>query len=149
MTVNVARSGVDGKTPYELRCGRKWRKRLRNMAKSASGYRWENATRVPRLLGRMGVFLTMLNGGVGSDVYLIGTPQGVKKARAFKQMPGPFCWDVEFYLAVVESPWDWDGPTTAALRVVITNVAVPLTMPDAGAPAQPRRVYIRRHIELL
>jgi hypothetical protein len=91
----------------------------------------------------------MQNGGVGCDVYLMGTPRGVCRARAFKQMPEPLCWNVEFYLAVVGAPWGWDGPTTASLRVVIPNVSVPLTMPDAATPAQPRRVYIRRHNELL
>ena len=64
-------------------------------------------------------------------------------------MPEPLCWDVEFYLASVGAPWDWDGPTTAQVRVVIPSVGVPMTMPDAAAEAQPRRVYIRRHIELM
>ena len=77
-TINWFRPGLDGKTPYELRVGRKfrrpvapWRQKVwwmsaqKHVSRISAESRWQE-----------GIFLGILGGGVGASDYAIGTPDG-------------------------------------------------------------------------
>ena len=83
-TINWFRPGLDGKTPYELRVGRKfqrpvaqweqkvwWMSAGKDVSRISAGSRWQE-----------GIVLEILGGGVGASDYAIGTPDGVQPARA-------------------------------------------------------------------
>ena len=83
-TINWFRPGLDGKTPYELRMGRKFRRPVapwelkiwwvsakKHVSRICAESRWQER-----------IFLGIFGGGVGASDYAIGTPDGVQPARA-------------------------------------------------------------------
>ena len=107
-TINWFRPGLDGKTPYELRVGRKFR---RPVAPWEQMVWWMSAKKhVSRISAESrwqeGIFLGILDGGVGASDHAIGTPDGVQPARAIKMVPEIDAWDIELLLAVKGLPWD-------------------------------------------
>ena len=107
-TINWFRPGLDGKTPYELRVGRKFR---RPVAPWGQKIWWMSAKKhVSRISAESrwqeGIFLGILRGGVGASDFAIGTPDGVQPARAIKMVPEIDAWDIELLLAVKGLPWD-------------------------------------------
>ena len=86
-SVNIARIGADGKTPYELRFGRRWRREVAQFGEKAmwmspgkhsggGATQWQQD----------GCFLGLILGGAGSCNWRIGTPDGLKEARCFKRL---------------------------------------------------------------
>ena len=115
-TINWFRPGLDGKTPYELRAGRKFRRPVapwgqkvwsmsakKHVSRISAESRWQE-----------GIFLGILGGGVGASDHAIGTPDGVQPARAIKMVLEIDAWDIELLLAVKELPWDRRRADTAA-----------------------------------
>ena len=86
-TINRFRPGLDGKTPYELRVGRKFR---RPVAPWGQKVWWMSAGKHVSISAESrwqeGIFLGILGGGVGASDYAIGTPDGVQPARAIKMI---------------------------------------------------------------
>ena len=106
-TFSWFRPGLDGKTPYELRVGRMFR---RPVAPRGQKVWWMSAKKhVSRISAESrwqeGIFLGIL-GGVGASDYAIGTPDGVQLARAIKMVPEIDARDIELLLAVKGLPWD-------------------------------------------
>jgi hypothetical protein len=148
-TINVTRVGVDGRTPYELRYGKKFRRPVapwgqkvhwmptgKLVSRTAAESRWKE-----------GIFLGLY--WRGPNDYAVGTPDGVMAARAIKLMPEEDAWDSELVLAVKGVPWD-RMKAEAAERILMPRVAVAVDLPPPPEPAEqrPRRVYIRRDVEL-
>ena len=77
-TINWFRPGLDGKTPYELRVGRKFR---RPVAPCGQKVWWMSAKKhVSRMSAESrwqeGIFLGVVGGRVGASDHAIGTPAG-------------------------------------------------------------------------
>ena len=154
-TVNWYRPGVDGKTPYERRYGRRFRRPIAPWGQKV----WYMPT--GKLVSRIGAdsrwregcFLGVLGGGGGANDYAIGTPDGVITARAIKLMPAAEAWDVELLLSVRGLPWDRMKRVAAAPRAFLPGV-LPMVPAAAMPPAPrapevlPRRVYIREKVEI-
>ena len=146
-TINWFRP-LDGKTPYELRVGRKFR---RSVAPWRQKVWWMSAKKhVSRISAESqeGIFLGILGGGVGASDHAIGTPDGVQPAPAIKMVLKIDAWDVELLLAVKGLPWD-RGRAEPAARIRLPAPEVPpehVLPPPVGEPAgtRSRRVYIRR-----
>ena len=154
MTINWYRPGVDGKTPYEKRFGKKFR---RPMAVWGQKVLWMAPGKQESRIGadsrwKEGIFLGILGAGGGSQDYAIGTHDGVVPARAFKPVLGGDAWDRELLLAVKGLPWDRRRQNVAVRIEIPASVPLPdgfLPPPLAteGTPV-PRRVYIRKDIEI-
>ena len=148
-TINWFRPGLDGKTPYELRVGRKFRRPVapwgqkvwwmsakKHMGRISAESRWQK-----------GIFLGILGVGVGASDYAIGTPDEVQTARAIKFVPESDAWDVELLLTVKGLPWDRRRADPAArLRLPARAHLAATCGRTCGARA--RRVYIRRDVEI-
>ena len=107
-TINWFRPGLHGKTPYELRVERKFR---RPVAPWGQKVWWMSAKKHVSSISaesrwQEGIFLGILRGGVGASDYAIGTPDGVQPARAIKMVPEIDAWGIELLLAVKGLPWD-------------------------------------------
>ena len=89
LCINVGRRYADGKTAFELRCGRSWKRSLCNFVERAkwlpSGKR-EGTDHADFCME--GIFLGVLIGPKSTtDDFLIGTPPGVFQARAIRRYP--------------------------------------------------------------
>ena len=106
MSINLDRAGVDGRTPYELRYGRSFKRALvlwgqkvqcmrpgRLVSRAPSDSRWEE-----------GVFLGIRIGDARHGTYIVGIPAGVTEARAVKPVIPSEQWDVELLLAIRAVP---------------------------------------------
>ena len=151
-TINWYRVGTDGKTPFQRRTGKGFK---RVVAPFGQKVLWmEPGKLVSRIESdsrwKEGIFLGVIGGGLGANNYAIGTPEGVKAGRAIKLVPQEECWDSELLLSVKGLPWDRQrrDPTT---RIVVPGSSPVAVLPPAPVPAQPpgpRRVYIRRDVEI-
>ena len=153
-TVNWFRPGTDGKTPYELRYGKKMR---RPVAPFGQKVWWMSAQKHVSRIGsesrwQEGIFLGIFGVGMGAADYAIGTPEGVKAGRAIKLVPEVDAWDVELLLAVKGLPWDRRrADPSATVRLPITTMPAEsmLPPPPCAAPVpNARRVYIRKDVEI-
>ena len=101
-TINLFRPGLDGRTPCELRVGRKFRRLVapwwqkvwwmsakKHVSRISAESRWQE-----------GIFLGILGGGVDASDYAFGTPDGVQTAQPIKFVPESDAWDIELLLAV-------------------------------------------------
>ena len=107
LCINVGRRYADGKTAYELRCGRSWKRALCNFAERVmwlpSGKR--DGTDVADYCME-GIFLGVLIGPKSlTDDFIIGTPTGVYLARAVRRYPECNQWRIADVLAVRGTPW--------------------------------------------
>ena len=99
--------GLDGKTPYELRYGKRWRRELVQFGERVM---WITPGKHPG--GGVspwkdnGAFFGIVNLGAGSTDYWIGTPGGAVKARQVKRLAPSEQWDVELFFATKGTPWD-------------------------------------------
>ena len=102
-----------------------------------------------------GVFLGVID---RSDELMIGTTEGVIKARSWKRLTLPERSDSAFFLKCIGTPWE-PVPSQPGLADVpiTTHISAPLTLPreelPPPAPAEPtpktaRRTYIRKDEEL-
>ena len=107
-TINWFRPGLDGKTPYELRVDRKfrrlvapWRQKVwwmsaeKHVSRISAESRWQEGN----------FFRGILGGGVGVSGCAIETPDGMQTARAIKLVLESDAWDIELLLAVKGLPW--------------------------------------------
>ena len=97
-----------------------------------------------------GIFLGVIGGGLGVNNYAIGTPEGVRAGRAIKLLPQEECWDSELLLSVKGLPWDRlrRDPTVRIVVPGSSPVAVLPPIPAGIRPNLPKRVYIRREVEI-
>ena len=97
----------------------------------------------------------------GSAEILVGTAQGVVKARSFKRLPADGRADLAAFRAVTGVPWrpvpgdagedvpsDIPGFIKAGARPVVPEELLPPQL-DGESGGAPRQVYIRRNVELL
>ena len=153
-TINWFRPGVDGKTPFELRMGRRMR---RAIAPFGQKVWWMTAQKHVSRIGaesrwQEGIFLGIFGAGMGASDYAIGTPEGVQAGRAIKLLPVRDAWDSELLLAVRGLPWDRKR-VDRTIRVVLPTPPGP---PESALPPRPRdpeapsarRVYIRKDVEI-
>ena len=106
LCINVGRRYADGKTAFELRCGRSWKRSLCNFGERVmwlpSGKR-EGVDKADFCME--GIFLGVLIGAKSlTDDFLIGTPQGVHTARAVRRYPDCSQWKLADVLAVRGTP---------------------------------------------
>ena len=142
-TINWFRPGLDEKTPYELRVGRKFRRPVvlsgqkvwcmsakKHVSRISAESRWQE-----------GIFLGILGSGVGAIDYAFGTLDGVQPARAIKMVPEIDAWDIELLLAVKGLPRHRRRADPAA-RIRLPAPEVPpehVLPPSVGEPAGPDR----------
>ena len=111
-TINWFRPGLDGKTPYELRVGRKFR---RPVAPWRQKVWWMSAKKyVSRISDESrwqeGIFLGILGGGVGASDNAIGTPDGCSRPEqsrwCLRSMPGTLncCWQSRDFPGIIGGP---------------------------------------------
>jgi len=93
-----------------------------------------------------------------SNEYVIGTPEGCVKSSNIKRVPKEFARDPTLFNQVQGSPWKLsptaesglsqeDIPTRIAVRAQVASHELPGPI-GRGADAGPRKVYIRRNVEL-
>ena len=101
-----------------------------------------------------GIFLAFVD---RSNEYLIGTPEGVVKSSNAKRLTKADARDPELFVSIRAQPWKLSDSAETGERhddvpVRLSVIPrVPVTeLPRAarGPEAEPRRVYIRRNVEL-
>ena len=140
-TINWFRPGLGGKTSYELRVGRKFR---RPVAPREQKVWWMSAGKhVSRISAESrwleGIFLGILGRGVGASDYAIGTPEGCNRPEqsrwCLKLMHGTSnCWDRR------------RADPAARIRLSAPEVQPEHVLPPpVGEPAGPRSRRVYRH----
>lgn len=147
--INRTKKGTDGKTAWELRKGRPYRKALVPFAEKVlflpAGKR--NQSRAVAKF-QMGIFLGLQD---NSDEMVVGTPKGVVKARTVKRLSTETARDPEFLLSVKGVPWcPIPGePNNTEVRTRIDPLPVEDLLPvGPREPVVDKAVYIRRDVEL-
>jgi len=155
--LNRAQRGLDGRTAYELRRGKPYRKALPPPGEKVLYL--PAGKRVSRLEDRWkpGIYLGIID---NSDELIVGTKEGVFRARSVKRLTLDERKDPEFLNAIVGTPWkpvptdaaaaDGEIPPAMGIRVVVDPIVGPadLPAPVGDGQGQPRRLYIRREVEL-
>ena len=102
-----------------------------------------------------GVFLALTD---VTDEYIIGTAKGCVKSNNVKRVPEEDARDLEMVKAIRGQPWKLsptmeagtrtqDLPVRISMAPVVQDQALPQSV-GRGADAGPRRLYIRRDVEL-
>ena len=107
LCINVGRRYADGKTAYELRCGRSWKRNLGNFVERVM---WLPTGKRPGVNAAdwcmEGVFLGIAIGANSdTDDFIIGTPNGVETGRAIRRYPEVNRWRIADVLAAKGTPW--------------------------------------------
>ena len=79
-SVNLARRGRDGRTPYELRTGRAWRRPLPRFGEKVLWRSTPGAMAPGRTEWQTGVFVGLQNGGLGNDSLMVASHAGAQKS---------------------------------------------------------------------
>ena len=154
------RSSKDNRTAYELRKGRPYRRKLPMYAEAVLYLRVAEKRRRRKFEDRWatGIYLGLVE---RSNMVLIGTPEGVRKVNCIKRLPRIQAKDPLLAQSVKGYPWSLsegarvaDGDDEAAVMVatepIVPEEDLPPPLPrlPRGPEALPRRVYIRREVEL-
>jgi hypothetical protein len=151
--ISRAQRGLDGRTAFELRRGKPYRKPLPSITEAAMYL--PTGKRVSTLRDRwlVGLFLGVQD---CSDEVVIGTEMGVFKARSIKRMEPTLRGNADLLGKIKGSPWDpVPGSIVDSQPDVIVRVVADKVVPEADLPPPvrkpegvPRRLYIRREVEL-
>ena len=155
--------GADGRTAYSRSRGKPWKRELPTFAECIMYLPTDrNRGHLNKLEARFrgpGVFLGVM---MGTGELFVGTDAGVLTVFGFKRMPRPSRFDKIVLDKFVGVPWKM-GPTMPRIsghdHQVEVNIeaAAPDDLPLAERsvadavlkdPSAPRRVYIRREVEL-
>ena len=104
----------------------------------------------------IGIYLGLVE---RSNMFLVGTPNGVVKVNCIKRMPMNQAKDPELLKGIRGYPWRLTPgdvqneprgvPTMVASEPVVPEDELPPRLPrEREAEVAPRRVYIRRNVEL-
>jgi hypothetical protein len=152
-TINIGRRGQDGRTAWELRHGRAFKRKV--VAFSEKAMYLPGGKRASRLEDKFfeGIFLGF---SMRTDEALVGTRDGVVRARTIRRLGPAQRGEKELLNAIKGVVWK-PVPSSAADVIpvvimadpVVGPVALPLE-PEAHVPGPhgPRRVYIRKDKEL-
>jgi len=152
--------GKDGRTPWELSRGKPYRRRLLPfgetclfmVVKGSGARQYKLDTRWQK-----GVYVGIVK---RSDELIVLTPQGVRKARSIRRLPGEERHDKAFLESCKGVPWDKQGKgqveeepveiLPAGIEAPVVHDTVPIVEPVAANKAEPamRRTYIRSNVEL-
>ena len=155
MSINVGRRGADGRTAYELRYGRAFRRELAIFGEKVlylpSGQ--EKVKLADKFHEGLYIGITQR-----TDESLIATKLGIVRCRTFKRLPEGQRGDRELLAAVVGTPWTpvpsqaGDDEIPVVIRVNAAAVVRPEELPPPIVPRGPellgRRVYLRGRKEL-
>ena len=89
LCINVGRRYADGRTAYELRCGRSWDRSLSHFGECFMWRPTGKRTGVHAVDWCMEVFFlgVLIGANSSTEDFLIGTPNDVKTAGAFRRYP--------------------------------------------------------------
>ena len=142
--MNVGRRYADGKTAFELRCGRSWKRSLCNFAECVMWVPTGKRRGVERADFCMeGIFLGVLIGPkCTTDDVLIGTLACVYQARAVRRYPEVNQWRLADVYAVRGTPWCREpivgtGKEPLFHGQIPTRVELPPTIPRGEQRADP------------
>ncbi len=150
----------DNRTAYELRKGRPYRRKLPPFAEAVMFLKVAPTKRRRKYEDRWatGIYLGLVE---RSNMLLVGTPEGVKKVNCVKRLGVTQAKDPELAKAIKGYPWATESGVEGhavdpgdANVIVATEPIVPeeelpprLAQPRE-AEGVPRRIYIRREVEL-
>ncbi|CAK0896643.1 unnamed protein product, partial [Prorocentrum cordatum] len=153
---NRGQVGSGGRAPYELRNGRAYKRALPAFGEEA--FYLPVGKRESRLVGRWleGVFYGIRD---DSDEVYVATPKGVMRARSVKRMPLAARSDRALFSELQGAPWrpvPGQGGEGLEVPPAMAKVAADQVVPDVDlppvpgpvGPPAPRRVYIRKGVEL-
>ena len=154
---NRGQRDANGRTPYELIKGKPYRRQLPAFAEKI--FYLPSGKRVSRLVDRWleGIFLGIVD---RSDEIFVGTSVGVFRARSFKRMPLSARVDKTLFSEIKGVPWDpvpgslteGNEAPAAAIKIVadavVPDAGLPPPVRVVGDPPAPKRVYIRKEVEL-
>ena len=138
--INRRRIGPDGRTAYELRKGRPFKKPLPTFAEKILFFIPGSTKGPARVEPRWedGVFLGISD---RSDELFVGTPDGVHRARTVRQREATERFDAAFLDKLAVRPWD---TITPARQPIVVLPDIPVGAPAANVPAAARRVYLTK-----
>ena len=156
MSINVGRRGPDGRTAWELRHGRPWKRLMAPFSERVlylpGG---KGASRLEQRY-RPGLFMGVLP---RSDEVLIATEHGIVRARSFRRLPPEQRGDAEALNAIRGTPWrpvpsepQEGGEIPVAISVearpVVPAERLPTATAESAGRGATRQVYLRRAREL-
>ena len=157
--LNRAQRAVkDNRTAYELRKGGPYKRKLPPFAEAVMYLRVAEKRMRQKFEDRWntGIYLGLVE---RSNMVLVGTPNGVVKVNCIKRLPMNQSKDPELLKSIRGYPWrltprdvqnePGEVPTMVASEPVVPEDELPPRLPrEREAEVAPRRVYIRRNVEL-
>ena len=157
--LNRAQRAVkDNRTAYELRKGRPYKRELPPFAEAVMYLRVAEKRMRQKFEDRWntGIYLGLVE---RSNMVLVGTPNGVVKVNCIKRLPMNQARDPELLKSIRGYPWrltpgdvqnePGEVPAMVASEPVVPEDELPPRLPrEREAEVAPRRVYIRRNVEL-
>ena len=147
--LNIGRRGPDGCTPHFRLRGKEYRRALPPFGEKVNFM--FAGKRESRLQDRWGVglYLGLIS---RSSLYLVGTKEGVHRARTIKRMIITERADADLLNTFIGVPWMLQ-PGAIAMQPTIIYAepeveASELPPIPERAAARPRQVYLRKHVEL-
>ena len=148
----------DKRTAYELRKGRPYKRKLPPFAEAVMYLRVAEKRTRQKFEDRWntGIYLGLVE---RSNMVLVGTPNGVVKVNSIKRLPMNQAKDPELLKSIRGYPWrltpgdvqnePGEVSTMVASEPVVREDELPPRLPRVReAEVEPRRVYIRRNVEL-
>ena len=148
----------DNRTAYELRKGRPYKRELPPFAEAVMYLRVAEKRMRQKFEDRWntGIYLGLVE---RSNMVLVGTPNGVVKVNCIKRLPMNQARDPELLKSIRGYPWrltpgdvqnePGEVPAMVASEPVVPEDELPPRLPrEREAEVAPRRVYIRRNVEL-
>ena len=152
------RAVKDNRTAYEPRKGRPYKRKLPPFAEAVMYLRVAEKRMRQKFEDRWntGIYLGLVE---RSNMVLVGTPNGVVKVNCIKRLPMNQAKDPELLKSIRGYPWrltpgdvqnePGEVPTMVASEPVVPEDELPPRLPrEREAEVAPRRVYIRRNVEL-
>ena len=140
-TINVTRVGTDGKTAFQLRYGRSFKRPLVGWGQKVQFQRVGKADSRVEATSRWdeGILLGMSIGGGGSSNYIIGQRSGIQAAKAIKPLAPSEQWDIELLLAIEALPWDKAEPRRPRVVPLLPAGPAPAELPPELPPRETER----------
>ena len=157
--LNRAQRAVkDNRTAYELRKGRPYKRKLPPFAEAVMYLRVAEKRMRQKFEDRWntGIYLGLVE---RSNMVVVGTLNGVVKVNCIKRLPMNQAKDPELLKSIRGYPWrltpgdvqnePGEVPTVVASEPFVPEDELPPRLPrEREAEVAPRRVYIRRNVEL-